>query len=110
MWRESSGVAHRLCFEWAPRIVLELRYVRVQNGCCRGLCESFGAILRRKLGPLVQSLALQFYNSLANAAEQAEERQAYFALEDLPQRLANLRDLAFKGARCDLALLFAFNT
>jgi len=68
------------------------------------------AIMRRKLGPLVQSLALQYYSPLANAAEQAEERQACFALEYLLQRLANLHDLAFKGASCGLVLLFVFNT
>lgn len=90
--------------------MLEPRYVRMQTGCCRGLRESCRAILRRKLGPLGQSLVLQYYSLLANAAEQTEERQAYSALEYLLQRLANLHVLAFKGARCDLVLLFAFNT
>lgn len=90
--------------------VLEPRYGRVQTGCCHGLHESFRAIPRRKLEPLVQSLALQYYSPVANAAEQAEERQAYFGLEYLFQRLANLHDLAFKGTRHDLVLSFAFNT
>lgn len=64
----------------------------------------------KKLGkPIVQSLALQCYIPLVNATQQAEERQPYFALENLLQTLDDLHDLASKGARCDLVLLFAFN-
>lgn len=87
--------------------MLEPRYVTVQTGCCHGLPESFRAILKIKLE---QSPILQEYSHLANAAEQAEERQAYFALVYLLQRGAHLHGLAFKGARCDLVLLFAFNS
>lgn len=84
------------------------RYVRVQTACCRGLHESLRAIPRSKLEPSVQTLGLQYYSLLADAADQAEERPTYSALEYLPQRPANLHYLAFKSARCDLVLLFVF--
>lgn len=89
---------------------LSHRYVKVQAACCRALHESLRAILRKKLEPSVQTLALQYHSLLADAADQAEERPACSALEYLPQRRAILHDLAFKGARCDLVLLFVFNT
>lgn len=65
--RQSAGLVHQTCYEWGRKPVLEPRYVRVQSDCCCGFHESFRSILRRKSGPLVQSIALQYYSPLVNA-------------------------------------------